>query len=179
MRCQARSAGMSCGCWSSSRPTCSPDKSSRAAWTSLSRSARGRCPTSVNRSAAACGTGRRAAATARPRPNGRPEVTAADRDRVLDRYTKHVNKSFASLARLVAAPVEVAAAGSKVRGSDGHTYLDCGGFGVFLLGHCHPVVVAALREQLERNPLATRLFLNPELVQAAADLAGISTPGLD
>ena len=48
----------------------------------------------------------------------------ADRDLVLDRYTKHVNSSLASLARLVAAPVEVAAAGSKVRGSDGHTYLD-------------------------------------------------------
>ena len=103
----------------------------------------------------------------------------ASRDRVLDRYTNHVNKSLASLARLVAAPVEVAAAGSKVRGSDGHTYLDCGGFGVFLLGHCHPAVVAAVREQLERNPLATRLFLNAELAQAATDLAGIAPAGLD
>ena len=97
---------------------------------------------------------------------------------MLDRYTRHVNKSLASLARLVAAPVEVAAAGSKVQGSDGHTYLDCGGFGVFLLGHCHPVVVAAVREQLGRNPIATRLFLNPELAEAAADLAGI-TPACD
>jgi putrescine aminotransferase len=103
----------------------------------------------------------------------------ADRGRVLDLYTRHVNKSLASLARLVAAPVEVAAEGSKVRGSDGHTYLDCGGFGVFLLGHCHPAVVAAVRAQLDRNPLATRLFLNPELAQAAADLAGITPPGLD
>jgi putrescine aminotransferase len=103
----------------------------------------------------------------------------ASRDRVLDRYAKHVNSSLASLARLIAAPVEVAAAGSKVRGSDGHTYLDCGGFGVFLLGHCHPAVVAAVREQLERNPLATRLFLNPELAQAAADLAGVAPSGLD
>ena len=101
------------------------------------------------------------------------------RDRVLDRYAKHVNSSLASLARLVAAPVEVTAAGSKVQGSDGHAYLDCGGFGVFLLGHCHPAVVAAVRGQLERNPLATRLFLNPELAQAAADLAGIAPPGLD
>jgi len=98
---------------------------------------------------------------------------------VLDRYTRHVNTSLASLARFVATPVEVAAAGSKVRGSDGHTYLDCGGFGVFLLGHCHPAVVAAVRAQLERNPLATRLFLNPELAQAAVDLAGITPPGLD
>ena len=102
-----------------------------------------------------------------------------DRDRVLDRYTKHVNKSLASLARFVAAPVEVAAAGSKVRGSDGHTYLDCGGFGVFLLGHCPPAVVAAVREQLGRNPLATRLFLSPELAEAAADLAGVTPAGLD
>jgi putrescine aminotransferase len=102
-----------------------------------------------------------------------------DRDRVLDRYAKHVNKSLASLARLVALPVEVAAAGSKVQGSDGHTYLDCGGFGVFLLGHCHPVVVDAVREQLARNPVATRLFLNPELAQAAADLAGVTPAGLD
>jgi putrescine aminotransferase len=103
----------------------------------------------------------------------------ACRDRVLDHYAKHVNSSLASLARLIAAPVEVAAAGSKVQGSDGHTYLDCGGFGVFLLGHCHPAVVAAVREQLGRNPVATRLFLNPELAQAAADLAGITPPGLD
>jgi putrescine aminotransferase len=102
-----------------------------------------------------------------------------DRDRVLDRYAKHVNKALASLARLVAAPVEMAATGSKVLGSDGHEYLDCGGFGVFLLGHCHPVVVAAVREQVGRNPLATRLFLNPELARAAADLAGIAPSGLD
>jgi putrescine aminotransferase len=106
-------------------------------------------------------------------------TAAADRDRVLERYAKHVNKSLASLARLVAMPVEVAAAGSKVRGGDGHAYLDCGGFGVFLLGHCHPAVVAAVREQLTRNPLATRLFLNPELAQAAADLAAITPAGLD
>ncbi len=103
----------------------------------------------------------------------------AGRDQVLDRYAKHVNSSLASLARLVALPVEVAAAGSKVRASDGQTYLDCGGFGVFLLGHGHPAVVAAVREQLERNPLATRLFLNPELAQAATDLADITPPGLD
>jgi putrescine aminotransferase len=109
----------------------------------------------------------------------RTAPASQDRDRVLDRYARHVNRSLASLARIVATPVEVASAGSKVQGSDGYTYLDCGGFGVFLLGHCHPVVVAAVRDQLERNPLATRLFLNPELAQAAADLAGVTPPALD
>ena len=48
---------------------------------------------------------------------------SSDRDRVLTRYARHVNTGLASLARLVAAPVEVSAAGSKVHGSDGHTYL--------------------------------------------------------
>jgi len=36
-----------------------------------------------------------------------------------------------------------------------------------------------VREQLGRNPLATRLFLNPELAQAAEDLAGVTPAGLD
>ncbi|MCW2528263.1 MAG: aminotransferase class-III, partial [Pseudonocardiales bacterium] len=95
------------------------------------------------------------------------------------RYTRHVNTSLAGLARMMAAPVEVSAAGTKVLGSDGKTYLDCGGFGVFLLGHCHPTVVAAVRSQLERNPLATRLFLNPELAAAAEDLSHVAPAGLD
>jgi putrescine aminotransferase len=102
-----------------------------------------------------------------------------DRDLVLRRYTKHVNTSLASLARLVASPVELRSSGTKVYGGDGKTYLDCGGFGVFLLGHCHPRVVAAVRDQLERNPLATRLFLNPELAQAAEELSDIAPNGLD
>jgi putrescine aminotransferase len=102
-----------------------------------------------------------------------------ERELVLARYGAHVSTGLAGLARLIAAPVELGAVGSKVHGSDGQTYLDCGGFGVFLLGHCHPRVVAAVRAQLERNPLATRLFLNAELAQAAHDLASITPSGLD
>jgi putrescine aminotransferase len=102
-----------------------------------------------------------------------------DRDLVLARYGAHVSTGLAGLARLIAAPVEVRSEGSKVFGSDGHTYLDCGGFGVFLLGHRHPAVVAAVRAQLERNPLATRLFLNAELARAAHDLAAVAPAGLD
>jgi len=102
-----------------------------------------------------------------------------DRDLVLGQYSRHVNQSLATLARLVSTPVEVSAAGTKVLGSDGKTYLDCGGFGVFLLGHSHPKVVAAVRRQLERNPLATRLFLNPELAASAEALAAVAPAGLD
>jgi SAM-dependent methyltransferase len=56
----------------------------------------------------------------------------------------------------------VAAAGSKALGGDGLTYLDRGGFGVSLLGHCHPVVVVvanmgASRAGLPRGPDAAHL----------------------
>jgi putrescine aminotransferase len=103
----------------------------------------------------------------------------ASRDVVLQRYNDHVNRSLAGLARLMAAPVEDSSDGTRVFGQDGEEYLDCGGFGVFLLGHCHPTVVMAVRHQLETHPLATRLFLNPQLAEAAEALAGVSPPGLD
>ncbi|HLY84626.1 MAG TPA: aminotransferase class III-fold pyridoxal phosphate-dependent enzyme [Acidimicrobiales bacterium] len=102
-----------------------------------------------------------------------------ERDAVLDRYSRHVNKALASLCRLVGAPVEVRSAGTKVYGGNGDEYLDCGGFGVFLLGHCHPKVVSAVRRQLEEHPLATRLFLNPQLAEAAEALASVAPAGLE
>src|ERR1700691_3400673 len=180
MCCRSGSAGTSCGCWSSSPPTCSPVMSSRAAWTSSPRSARGRFLTSASRCGTACGTGQSAAATAGPRSRRWPEVTAsASRDQVLDRYTRHVNSSLASLARLVAAPVEVAASGSKVRGGDGHTYLDCGGFGVFLLGHCHPAGVApsGLDYVFLTNSGAEATELGLKLARLAGKRHVISTHG--
>lgn len=105
--------------------------------------------------------------------------SASSRHLVLERYERHVNRSLASLGRLLDAPVEARSAGTRVYGEDGEEYLDCGGFGVFLLGHGHPVVVDAVRRQLEAHPLATRLFLNPQLAEAAATLAGVAPAGLD
>ena len=101
------------------------------------------------------------------------------RELVLDRYQRHVNRSLAGIARLLDAPVEVRSSGTRIYGEDGEEYLDCGGFGVFLLGHRHPVVVDAVRRQLDAQPLATRLFLNPKLAEAAATLAGVTPVGLD
>jgi len=112
-------------------------------------------------------------------------ATAADtaavplRETVLRQYGAHVNASLASLSRLLAAPVELRSEGTHVHGDDGRTYLDCGGFGVFLLGHCHPRVVSAVRTQLERHPLSTRLFLNAQLAEAAEALAQAAPAGLD
>jgi putrescine aminotransferase len=101
------------------------------------------------------------------------------REQVLALYDRHVNRSLANLARLVGTPVEVRAAGTKVYDTDGAAYLDCGGYGVFLLGHGHPAVVATVEHQLQKNPLATRLFLNPQLAMAARDLAAVTPVGLE
>jgi putrescine aminotransferase len=108
-----------------------------------------------------------------------PHDPAEIRDRVLRGYTAHVNTALASLARLLDTPVETRSAGTKVYAGNGTAYLDCGGFGVFLLGHRHPAVVAAVHRQLDRHPLATRLFLSPELAEAAAALSAVAPVGLD
>ena len=98
---------------------------------------------------------------------------------VLRRYSDHVNTSLARLSRLIGSPVEVRSAGTKVYGENGEAYLDCGGFGVFLLGHRHPVVIRAVRNALDSQPLSTRLFLNPQLAEAASLLSGVAPAGLD
>jgi len=103
----------------------------------------------------------------------------SQRSTVLDLYRRHVNRGFARLAEFMAVPVEVRSAGSLVFDGAGDAYLDCGGYGVFIHGHCHPVVVQAVREQLERHPLSTRVLLNPEMAAAAASLVNVSPVGLE
>jgi putrescine aminotransferase len=66
-----------------------------------------------------------------------------------------------------------------VRDSDGREYLDCGGYGVFLLGHRHPAVIAAVHDQLDRLPLSTRAMVSPPLARAAESLAARAPEGLD
>jgi putrescine aminotransferase len=101
------------------------------------------------------------------------------RDEVLSLYRRHVNRSLAALADLMGSPLEVSSAGAWVYDEHGTGYLDCGGYAVFLLGHRHPRVVAAVRRQLDTHPLATRLLPSPPLADAAATLAGVAPPGLD
>jgi glutamate-1-semialdehyde 2,1-aminomutase len=67
--------------------------------------------------------------------------------------------------------------GARVTDIDGRTYIDCNlGFGPLILGHRHPVVTEALREQVERGVL----FGPPN--QAEADLAQLvvdNVPGAE
>ncbi|KAA2250154.1 aspartate aminotransferase family protein [Solihabitans fulvus] len=102
-----------------------------------------------------------------------------DRDEVLKLYDRHLGRATAKLAAQVDLPVEVRSAGARVWDEQDREYLDCGGYGVFLLGHRHPDVLKAVHDQLDRHPLATRSLLSAELAYAAQRLAGTAPAGLE
>ncbi|MET9952804.1 aminotransferase class III-fold pyridoxal phosphate-dependent enzyme [Streptomyces sp. NPDC006339] len=108
-----------------------------------------------------------------------PATAEASAAEVLGIYRRHLSKGRARLASLTGAAMEVASEGSRVWDADAKEYLDCGGYGVFLLGHRHPRVVEAVIEQIRRHPMATRLLLEPAAATAAAALAAVTPPGLE
>jgi putrescine aminotransferase len=80
----------------------------------------------------------------------------------LDNYTAHVNPGLAALVRFIGfEAVEWEAKGAIVKDTAGKEYLDLlGGFGSMALGHCHPEVVAAVKAQLKRMALSSKILFN-------------------
>ena len=67
--------------------------------------------------------------------------------------------------------------GSRVWDEAGNEYIDCvGGIGVASIGHCHPDVVNAIKEQSERIITCPELFYNDVRAELMAKLADV-TPG--
>lgn len=93
-----------------------------------------------------------------------------------DLCERHFGTARATLDRLLGGAVEVGSDGAWVHASDGRSYLDFGGYGVFILGHRHPAVLDAVRRQLDTHPMSSRVFLEPTALHAAAALAAVS-PG--
>jgi putrescine aminotransferase len=98
---------------------------------------------------------------------------------ILGLYRAHLSKGRATVAELFGSHMEVSSAGARLRTSDGEEFLNCGGYGVFIMGARHPVVMEAVREQLETHPVATRILLEPTVARAAAALVSVAPPGLD
>jgi putrescine aminotransferase len=96
----------------------------------------------------------------------------------IEKYERFVNPAVARLFRFMGlATVEWQAEGSVIRDIDGREYIDClGGYGVFSLGHRHPKVIAAVKEQLDKMPLASKVLFDKPLADLSALLAEI-TPG--
>src|SRR2546428_746695 len=109
-------------------------------------------------------------------------MQAEDRDRLveetLDKYTRYVNAGLAKLYRFAnVMTVEWEARGAVIRDLHGKEYIDCsGGPAVFNVGHRHPKVIAAVKEQLDRMPMSVRAMpRNPEA--DLAELLAQITPG--
>jgi len=99
-------------------------------------------------------------------------------DQLFELYERHLNPSLVALVKFMGfnAP-EATAEGCVVRTTEGTEYLDClGGFGVMCLGHRHPKVVAAVKAQLDRMPLSSRVLFNEQTARLAQLLAEV-TPG--
>ncbi|MFF8865354.1 aspartate aminotransferase family protein [Streptomyces sp. NPDC015139] len=107
-----------------------------------------------------------------PAPTSRGNTTA-------DLYKAHLSSGRGRLGEMFGGHVESSSYGSRVRTEDGRSFLNCGGYGVFLAGACHPRVVAAVERQIRTHPLSTRLLLDPSAGRAAAALARVAPEGLN
>ena len=93
-------------------------------------------------------------------------------------YKEYISADLARLLRLTGfGAMEVKGEGCWVYDQQGKRYLDfSGGYGVFSLGHRHPKVIAAVKDQLDHLALSSRVFFNPLQAKLAQRLAEIA-PG--
>lgn len=93
-------------------------------------------------------------------------------------YQHFHNPSLARLYKFAGYnSVEWTAEGVYIRDIDGKSYIDCaGGYGVFSLGHRHPEVIEAVKEQLDKMAMSSKLFFSRPLGELCRLLAEI-TPG--
>lgn len=101
-----------------------------------------------------------------------------ERDLIYREYVDSVNPGLARLLKIARMDkVECWAEGAVIHDDDDKEYIDCaGGYGVFTLGHRHPEVIAAVKDQLDRMPLSSKLFLNRPMADLATLLHEVS-PG--
>lgn len=105
-----------------------------------------------------------------------PEAAEALVEETADLYRRHLNPNLPNLLKFMGfGTVAARSEGMYVTDVAGNRWLDfLGGLGVFSLGHRHPRVVAAAREQLEALPLTIPIFFNrlqAELAQRLAEIA--------
>jgi putrescine aminotransferase len=101
-------------------------------------------------------------------------------DETYEDYKRFVNPPLARVMKLSGSPVETRAQGATIWDQNGKAYLDfAGGYGVFTLGHRHPKVVTAVREQLDRIALSGKTMFNPLLGRAARRLAELAPGDLE
>lgn len=93
-------------------------------------------------------------------------------------YERHVNPGLAGLLRFTGLDkVESHAEGVYVWDTEGKRYLDfLGLYGTLSLGHRHPRVVQAVKDQLDKMPMSVRVMVSEPTARLAAKLAEVA-PG--
>ncbi|WP_030565779.1 aspartate aminotransferase family protein [Streptomyces aureocirculatus] len=107
------------------------------------------------------------------------DIRVDTEDDILGLYRAHLSKGRATLAELFGSHMEVSSAGNWVTTSDGERFLNAGGYGVFIMGARHPIVMEHVERQLRTHPTATRILLEPTVARAAEALVSVMPPGLD
>ncbi|TQF67581.1 aspartate aminotransferase family protein [Pseudoalteromonas luteoviolacea] len=101
------------------------------------------------------------------------------REQTLEMLKAHSNRSKARLSSLMNLPIEHAAQGAEITDEKGQVYVDFGGFGVFILGHCHPQVISAVKAQIDCMPMSSRTLVNPVLARVSKKLVDICPDSLE
>jgi len=111
-----------------------------------------------------------------PTPQGAERARLIER--TLEQYRRHLNPGLARLFQFGGVEtVEWAAEGCLVWDVHGREYIDCAcGPAIFNIGHRHPRVLAAVRDQLERIPMSVRTMPSAPQAALAERLAQLS-PG--
>jgi putrescine aminotransferase len=99
-------------------------------------------------------------------------------EEILGLYRAHLSKGRATLAELFGSHMEVESSGAWLTTSDGERFLNAGGYGVFIMGSRHPIVMEAVERQLRTHPVATRILLEPTVARAAEALVSVAPAGL-
>lgn len=97
---------------------------------------------------------------------------------VVDLYRRNLSRGRAKISEVFGTQMEVSSQGPWVETSDGGRYLNAGGYGVLIHGARHPHVEAEVIAQIRKNPIASRILLEPEAARAAAALARVTPEGL-
>ncbi|MCF2856171.1 aminotransferase class III-fold pyridoxal phosphate-dependent enzyme [Pseudoalteromonas sp. SMS1] len=101
------------------------------------------------------------------------------RAHTLEMLKAHSNRSKARLSSLMNLPIECTAQGAEIIDETGQSYVDFGGFGVFILGHRHAQVVSAVKAQIDCMPMSSRTLVNPVLASASKKLVDICPETLE
>lgn len=109
----------------------------------------------------------------------RTPATTPGREEIGRLYRTRLSKGRATLGELLGGELETESQGAWVTTATGRRLLNCGGYGVLLMGARHPTVVRRVTEQLHRNPVATRVLLEPQAALAADALVAKAPAGLD